>query len=84
MQWSPLSVYKYVQCTYRYVPVCTKMYLFVPGKDMCKLVCTEYVHVHTWLYLSQPCFTGALCDANTLVPDVHQHPADQDIVLEGD
>jgi hypothetical protein len=38
--------------------------------------------VHTWLYCTEPCFTGfrgALCDANTLVPDVQQSPADQDI-----
>ncbi len=62
------------------LPLCTKMYLFVPGKAMCKLVCTDsttgYVHVHTWLYLAEPCFTlftgfhGALWDANTMVPDV--------------
>ena len=36
---------------------------------MCILVCTEYVHEHTLLYLSEPCFTGfrgARRDANTL------------------
>ena len=39
---------------------------------MCILVCTKYVHVHTLLYLSEPCFTGfrgARRDANTLVPE---------------
>jgi hypothetical protein len=50
-------------------------------------VCTQYVHVHTCFYLiasvnTEPYFTGfrgISRDANMLVPDVQQPPADLDI-----
>ena len=54
--------------------------VFVPA-------CTWYVHVYTCFYLytrvnTEPCFTGfqgVWHDANMLVPDVQQPPADLDI-----
>ena len=62
--------------------VCTK---FVPSVLVCNediLVCTEFLLVYTWLYCTDPCFTGfcgARRDANTGGPYVQQPPADQDI-----
>jgi hypothetical protein len=54
---------QYVSSTYKYVPACNESVL----------VCTSFVSVHTWLYCTEPCFTGfcgAWRDANTRVPDV--------------
>ena len=57
------------------------MYWYVPCTDLYILVCTEYLHVYTMLYLSESCFTGfrgARRDTNTRVPDVEQPPVDQE------
>ncbi len=51
---------------------------------------TWYVHLHTSFYLytsvnTEPCFTGfwrVLCDANMLVPDVQQPPADPSLDID--
>ena len=45
-------------------------------------ICTMYVPFHTFYLYSEPCFTGfrgVLRDANMLVSDAQQPPADQDI-----
>jgi hypothetical protein len=66
--------------------VCLRTYKYRMNIQVCNVlvpVCTWYVHVHTYFYLissvnTEPCFT-VLCDANMLVPDVQQPPAEQDI-----
>ncbi len=65
-----LRMYLYILDTDHYILVCT---LCVPVQYI--LVCTLCVPVHTWMYHTEPCFTGfrgALLDANTQVPDVQQ------------
>ena len=56
------------------------LYLTVQGTYK---VCTMYVPVHTFLLFSEPRFTGfrgvPQRDANMLVPDAQQPPADLDI-----
>ena len=54
------------------------LYLTVQGTYY---VCTMYVPVHTFYLFSEPCFEGfrgVLRDANMLVPDAQQPPADLD------
>ena len=71
-------------CT-RYVPV-HKIGMYHFMQDMSLQVYTNDVQVHTWLYLSELCFTGfcgARRDANTRVPDVEQPPADLEIDESG-
>jgi hypothetical protein len=59
-----------------------RMYAYVLDTDQYILVCTWCVPVHTWMYHTEPCFTGflgTLRDANTRVPDVQQQHTNLDI-----